>query len=69
LQNNSKFVSMEDLVVFKMFSGRPRDIEDVRSILLKNPKADVKFIKRQLETLSFGDKDLLKEFNLVLKNL
>jgi len=40
-----RFASLEDLVIHKMVAGRPRDIEDVRSILLKNPGYDKDFIR------------------------
>ena len=31
-----RYASVEDLIIHKLVAGRPRDIEDVRSILLKN---------------------------------
>jgi predicted nucleotidyltransferase len=63
------FVSLEDLIIFKIFSGRPRDIEDVRTILIKNKNADIKYIKEQLQLLSSEEKDLLRDFNRVWNNL
>ena len=42
------FVSPEDLVVLKTVAGRPRDLEDVRSILLKNPDLDLSYIRHWL---------------------
>jgi hypothetical protein len=35
-----RFATAEDLIVHKVLAGRARDLEDVRSILLKNPKVD-----------------------------
>ena len=44
-----KFGSVEDVVVHKIIAGRPRDLEDVRSILLKNPEYDSGYIERWLK--------------------
>lgn len=38
------FASLEDIIIHKIISGRPRDIEDVRIICLKNPDYDRKYI-------------------------
>jgi hypothetical protein len=43
-----KFASAEDLIILKVFSGRPKDIEDVKSILIKNPKLDRVYIAKWL---------------------
>lgn len=43
-----KFASLEDLVIHKVIAGRARDIEDIKSILLKNPEYDHRYIKRWL---------------------
>ena len=32
-----RFASLEDVVIHKVIAGRARDLEDIRSILLKNP--------------------------------
>lgn len=63
------FTSLEDLIIFKIFSGRPRDIEDARKILIKNKHADIKYIKKQLKALSFEEKNLLEDFNRLLHQL
>lgn len=42
------FTSPEDLVIHKIFAGRPRDLEDVRTVLLKNPDIDRNYIERWL---------------------
>jgi predicted nucleotidyltransferase len=43
------FASAEDVIVHKIFAGRPRDLEDVRSIILKNPGVDREYIREWLE--------------------
>jgi hypothetical protein len=43
-----KFASLEDLIIHKVIAGRPRDIEDVRSILIKNPDYDSLYIEKWL---------------------
>lgn len=42
------FATLEDVVVHKIVAGRARDMEDVRSILLKNPEYDRPYIERWL---------------------
>lgn len=42
------FASPEDVIIHKIFAGRPRDIEDVRGILLKNPDIDDAYIGKWL---------------------
>ena len=39
-----RFASLEDVIIHKVFAGRPRDFEDVRSIILKNPHFDEQYI-------------------------
>ena len=40
------FASPEDVVIHKIVAGRPRDIEDVRGILLKMPDIDIAYTGR-----------------------
>lgn len=58
------FASPEDVIIHKIFAGRPRDIEDVRSIILKNPQIDTQYIKGWLKEFdaSSDKKDFLKTF-------
>ena len=42
------FASVEDVIIHKIFAGRPRDLEDVRSILLKNKDLDKTYIRKWL---------------------
>lgn len=44
-----RFASLEDLVIHKVIAGRARDLEDVKSVLLKNPKFDSAYIMRCLK--------------------
>lgn len=42
------YASVEDLVIHKLVAGRPRDIEDVRGVLLRNPGYDREYVQRWL---------------------
>ena len=44
-----RFVSPEDLIIHKMIASRPRDLEDVRGMILKNPALDLTYIRFWLE--------------------
>jgi predicted nucleotidyltransferase len=57
------YASLEDMLVFKMVAGRPRDIEDVRSMLRKNPVFDVQYVQHWLaEFENVLERKLVKEF-------
>jgi hypothetical protein len=43
-----RFVTPEDLVVHKLVAGRPRDLEDVRSIVARQPRLDRPYVERTL---------------------
>jgi predicted nucleotidyltransferase len=65
-----KFAALEDVVIHKMIAGRPRDMEDIRIILLKNPGYDPDYIEKWLMEfdLSLGKK-YLNEFRTIKKKL
>jgi predicted nucleotidyltransferase len=42
------FASLEDLIVHKVVAGRPRDIEDLKAVMAKNPGYDRDYISRWL---------------------
>ena len=44
-----RFTSLEDLIIHKIVSGRPRDIEDVKNVLAKNPGYDREYIDKWLD--------------------
>jgi len=43
------FASMEDVIIHKIFAGRPRDLEDAFTILAKNPDVDQEYIRKWLK--------------------
>ncbi len=64
------FASPEDVIIHKVFAGRPRDIEDVRIILLKNPDIDKKYIEKWLKIFDESNEsgNFLEIFKEILKN-
>lgn len=65
-----KFASLEDLVIHKMIAERPRDIEDVESILLKNPQYDSRYIEKWLAEFDVAlDKKYRETFAVLQKKL
>jgi len=65
-----KFASLEDLVIHKVIAGRARDLEDVRSILLKNPKYNLDYIKKWFREFDQSlDENFLNVFVEIKKNL
>jgi hypothetical protein len=63
------FASAEDVIVHKIFAGRPRDIEDVRSIIIKNPDLDCGYTRKWLREfdLSMESSDFARQFDDLLK--
>jgi hypothetical protein len=49
LNQKVNFAAPEDLVIHKIFAGRPRDLEDVRVVLLKNPNIDRAYVQKWLK--------------------
>lgn len=61
----------EDVVIHKIVAGRPRDIEDVRGIMLKMPDIDIAYIRQWLEDFSnaLGDDEIKKRLESVINTL
>lgn len=57
------FAAVEDLIIHKVVAGRPRDLEDVRIMLAKNPDVDMAYIRKWLAQFeeSLGE-PLLRRF-------
>jgi hypothetical protein len=60
------FASVEDVIIQKIISGRPRDIEDIANILKKNAQIDAKYILRWLRMF---EQELSQSFVKVFKNI
>jgi hypothetical protein len=43
-----RFAALEDLLIHKLVAGRPRDLEDVRSILVRRPGYDEPYVRTWL---------------------
>ncbi len=62
-----RFASLEDVIVHKIIAGRPRDLEDVKGMLVKNPAADLTYIRTWLEDFSASlGEPFLERFEQVL---
>jgi hypothetical protein len=64
-----KFASVEDVIIHKIFAGRPRDIEDIRHVILKNPSIDRTYIRKWLRQFDKSNATacFTNDFNHVLK--
>ncbi len=61
-----RFASPEDIIIHKIVAGRPRDLEDIRSILAKMPVLDASYIRRWLRELGEATDTPLEERFLAL---
>ena len=67
---NINFISIEDLLIQKLIASRPRDIEDVRGILLKNKDFNVQYIEKWLKLFDFElELYTWDTFNEILKSV
>ncbi|HOW56609.1 MAG TPA: nucleotidyl transferase AbiEii/AbiGii toxin family protein [Smithellaceae bacterium] len=71
LNQEVNFAAPEDVVIQKIVAGRPRDIEDVRGILLRIPKIDIAYIRQWLKDFSdaLGDDEIKTRLESVVKTL
>jgi len=65
-----RFANVEDLIIHKIFAGRPRDIEDVKHIILKNPGFDKEYVLRWLKDFDRSlSQNFTSQFLTILKNI
>ncbi len=65
-----QFASLEDLIIHKVIAGRPRDLEDIRSIILKNPRYDGQYIIKWLTEFDKGlDTRYVEGFNTLIAEI
>lgn len=65
-----RLISPEDLIIHKIASSRPRDIEDVNGILIRQKgRLDINYIQRWLKKIDKANKKsrTYKKFNRLLK--
>lgn len=69
-QTQVKIASLEDVIIHKIIAGRPRDLEDVKVMLLKNPYYNARYIEKWLSEFdkSLGE-DFRKNFRSLIKSL
>jgi hypothetical protein len=59
-----------DIIIQKVIAGRPRDLEDVKIILAKNPKMDIPYIHSWLKQFSESlAQPFLKTFDEIHKQI
>jgi hypothetical protein len=64
LDRDVSFAAPEDVIVHKIIAGRPRDIDDVKSILLKTKDIDKAYVDRCLDDFAatLADDDIKKRW-------
>lgn len=62
-QAQVRYAAVEDVVVQKIIAGRPRDLEDVRSIILKNAGLEADYVRNWLREFEVqGNEGFLTRF-------
>jgi hypothetical protein len=60
------FAAVEDLIIHKLVAGRPRDIEDVRGVLVRRPVIDENYLISWLSTFhEVVHRDLVAEYGML----
>ncbi len=62
------FATPEDVVIHKIFAGRPRDREDARHVMIKNPAIDYRYIRKWLKEFDLSTEDR-SDFSVTFENI
>lgn len=64
------YAAPEDVVIHKLFAGRPRDLEDVKGILLRQTTIDQQYINDWLKSFEeVVGRSLTKEYQQLIKSI
>ncbi len=71
IDRNVCFAAPEDVIIHKIVAGRSRDLEDVRSIILRMPNLDFVYIRQWLNDFSdaSGENDIKERLENIIKTL
>lgn len=63
-----RFAAPEDVIIHKIFAGRARDLDDVKSIIIKNPSIELPYIEKWLAEFDKGSDEVgfSKKFKEIL---
>jgi predicted nucleotidyltransferase len=65
-----RFAALEDVVIHKIVAGRPKDIDDIKAMLIKNPEYDKTYVRRWLEEFDASlEEGFLTKFDGLVKTL
>ena len=64
------YATPEDVIIHKLFAGRPRDLEDVKGILLHQATLDQQYIQRWLQSFEeVVGRKLVQEYRQLLADI
>jgi hypothetical protein len=64
------YASLEDVLIQKTISGRPRDIEDIKTMILKNPHFDIQYVDKWLQDFSQAlNLNFINQFKLIYNEI
>ncbi len=64
-----RFATLEDVIIHKLVAGRPRDLEDTCSIILKNPGLDRGYVEEWLGAFDRAlDRSITSTFRRLLES-